>query len=96
MEPVPAPAEVKGRKHPRLAINNRGEVVFVWPEATGWQRGGSFARQLYDRSGRPTSDKGAMRGIPAWSFSARVINPKSEVWPEPDVAFDLNSTLLRE
>src|SRR5215831_12503024 len=40
---IPAPGEGKGRKHPRVAINQNGEVLFVWTEGTGWQKGGSLA-----------------------------------------------------
>lgn len=74
IKPIQAPGQVKGRKHPRLAINDRGEVLFVWTEGMGWKRGGSLAWQLYDRSGRPTSEKGVMAGVPAWSFAAPAIN----------------------
>jgi hypothetical protein len=75
LDPMPAPGNAKGRKHPRLAINANGEMLFVWTEGTGWQRGGSVAWQLYDRSGQATSEKGLMAGIPAWSFAAPAVNP---------------------
>ena len=69
-----APGNAKGRKHPRLAINRNGETLFVWTEGTGWQRGGSVAWQLYDRSGQPTAEKGFTAGLPAWSFAAPAAN----------------------
>jgi len=72
--PIPAPGDAKGRKHPRVAINERGEVLFVWTEGTGWQRGGSLAWQVYDRSGQPTSEKRAASGVPAWSFAAPAVD----------------------
>ncbi|MGH9630039.1 MAG: hypothetical protein ACRD7E_17115 [Bryobacteraceae bacterium] len=74
IQPAPAPGAAKGRKHPRVAINEAGEVLIVWTEGTGWQRGGSFAWQLYDRSGQPTAEKGIAAGIPTWSFAAPAAN----------------------
>lgn len=72
---IPAPGHGKNRKHPRLAVNNRGEVLLVWTEGTGWQKGGSFAWQVFDRSGRPVSELGQAPGIPAWSFAAAAVRP---------------------
>ncbi len=74
LEPVRAPGGAKGRKHPRLAVNDKGELLFVWTEGTGWQRGGSVAWQQYDHSGRATSEHGSVGGLPAWSFAAPVAN----------------------
>ena len=71
-DPIAAPGEAKGRKHPRLAVNDRGEVLLVWTEGTGWQKGGSFAYQLYDRAGKPTTETKQLPGIPTWSFAAAV------------------------
>jgi hypothetical protein len=69
-QPIGAPGEGKGRKHPRIAVNPHGEVLLLWTEGTGWQRGGSLAWQLYDRSGRPIGDKRQLPGVPTWSFAA--------------------------
>jgi hypothetical protein len=69
-QPIPAPGEAKGRKHPRMAMNQRGETLLIWTEGTGWQRGGSLAWQLFDRQGKALSEKGTMAGVPAWSFAA--------------------------
>jgi hypothetical protein len=69
-QPLAAPGEGKGRKHPRLAVNQNGEVLFVWTEGTGWQKGGSLAWQMYDPSGQATATKGQHPGIPTWSFAA--------------------------
>jgi hypothetical protein len=71
-DPMAAPGEGKGRKHPRLAVNQRGEVLLVWTEGTGWQKGGSFAYQQYDRVGRPIAETKLVPGIPTWSFAAAV------------------------
>jgi hypothetical protein len=53
-----------------VAINQNGEVLLAWTEGTGWQKGGSLAYQLYDRTGRATTEKAQHPGIPAWSFAA--------------------------
>jgi hypothetical protein len=69
-KPMAAPGDGKGRKHPRLAMNSRGETMLIWTEGTGWQRGGSLAWQLFDRDGMPLGDQGSAPGVPAWSFGA--------------------------
>jgi hypothetical protein len=74
-QPIAAPGEGKGRKHPRVAANENGEVLLVWTEGTGWQKGGSLAWQLYDRSGLPTSEKKQLPGVPTWSFAAAIARP---------------------
>jgi hypothetical protein len=80
-EPTAAPREGKGRKHPRLAVNGKGEVLLVWTEGAGHQTGGSLAYQLYDPAGRPTTEAGQLPGIPALSFAAPV--------PMPDNGFSI-------
>ena len=67
---ISAPGEGKGRKHPRLAANNRGEILMAWTEGTGWQRSGSVAWQIFDAQGKPLGEKGTSAGVPAWSFAA--------------------------
>jgi hypothetical protein len=74
-DPIPAPGEGKGRKHPRLAVNAKGEVLFVWTEGTGWQTGGSLGYQVYDQRGRPTDEAKRLLGIPTWSFAAAIAAP---------------------
>lgn len=71
-DPIAAPGESKGRKHPRLAVNHRGDILLVWTEGTGWQKGGSLAYQLYDEAGRPIGESSHVPGIPTWSFAAAV------------------------
>src|SRR5215813_9067038 len=56
--PIPAPGVSGTRKHPRLAVNSAGEVLFVWTEGTAWSRGGSLAWQVFDRTGKPAIVKG--------------------------------------
>ena len=74
-KPIAAPGEGKGRKHPRLAMNSRGETILLWTEGTGWQRGGSLAWQVFDRNGSPIGAKGSAPGAPTWSFGAVAARP---------------------
>ena len=71
-DPIVAPGEGKGRKHPRLAGNEKGEVLLVWTEGTGWQKGGSLAYQIYDLAGKPRGETQQLPGILTWSFAAAV------------------------
>ncbi len=67
--PQAAPGAGRGRKHPALAFNAKGEMLLAWTEGTGWQKGGSLAWQVFDKAGKPTEDKGrAERGIPVWGL----------------------------
>jgi hypothetical protein len=75
--PPSSPAGGRGnRKHPAVAGNARGETILVWTEGTGWQKGGSLAWQLFDRSGHPVGPEGRMEdGIPVWSLAPVVARP---------------------
>lgn len=73
-EPIVAPGEGK-RKHPRVAVNQKGDVLLVWTEGTGWNKGGSLAWQVYDRSGKPMGENKQLPGIPTWSFAAAIVKP---------------------
>src|SRR5436190_11805286 len=72
---IAAPGDAGTRKHPRLAVNANGEMLFVWTEGTAWSRGGSLAWQAFDRGGKPTPVKGLSPGIPVWSFAAPIARP---------------------
>jgi hypothetical protein len=74
-KPIAAPGEGKARKHPRLAINSRGETILLWTEGMGWQHGGSLAWQLFDGNGKPIGAKGSAPGVPVWSFGAVAARP---------------------
>jgi hypothetical protein len=74
-EPVAAPGVGKGRKHPVVAGNDRGETILVWTEGMGWNRGGSVAWQVFDRDGKPTADTGRADGVPTWSLVAVFARP---------------------
>lgn len=68
-KPQSAPGAGRERKHPALAVNGQGEMILVWTEGTGWQKGGALVWQVYDKSGKPTAEKGRIeRGIPVWGL----------------------------
>lgn len=60
------------QKHPAAAVNKSGQIVLVWAEGTGWQKGGAVAWRVYDSQGHPTSVSGRKEGLPAWSLPAAV------------------------
>lgn len=66
---LPAVGPLQGAKHPRIAINDRGEALVVWTDGTGWQKGGALAWQMFDADGQPTIDQGRRDAIPAWSYA---------------------------
>ena len=74
--PIAPPGGRGNRKHPAVAGNARGETILVWTEGTGWQKGGSLAWQVFDRSGRPVGPEGRIeRGVPVWSLATVVARP---------------------
>ena len=75
---APKPTRIEsapGAKHPALAVNAKGEMLVAWTEGTGWQRGGDLAWQVFDATGRPTSENGSRPGIPVWSYAAAYARP---------------------
>ncbi|MFO0842327.1 MAG: sialidase family protein [Gemmataceae bacterium] len=74
-DPIAAPGAGKGRKHPALAANARGETLFAWTEGTGWKRGGSVAWQVYDQDGKPSAERGRADGVPVWGLVAAFVRP---------------------
>lgn len=73
--PVGAPGAAEGRKHPVVALNGKGELLFAWTEGTGWNRGGALAWQVYDAAGRP-QEQGRLPGaIPVWGLAAAAARP---------------------
>lgn len=67
---IPAPGAAKGRKHPALARQRDGRVLFAWSEGTGWNRGGSIHWQLFDAAAGPQGAPGQADGLPPWSLPA--------------------------
>ena len=67
--PQTPPRAGKGGKHPALAFNGKGEMILVWAEGTGWNRGGALAWQVYDKAGKATAERGRRDGgIPVWGL----------------------------
>ena len=64
----------RARKHPALAVSAQGETILVWTEGTGWQKGGALAFQIFDKTGKPISEKNARIDgrIPVWGLAAVV------------------------
>jgi hypothetical protein len=74
--PRAVPGHSGNRKHPALAVNRNGDVIVVWTEGTGWNRGGDLAWQVYDKAGHATAESGRRRGaIPVWGLPAVVAQP---------------------
>jgi len=73
--PVAAPGTGHNRKYPSLAVNARGETLFVWTEDMAWKKGGSAAWQAYDGDLRPESAAGKTEGVPAWGLVAAFARP---------------------
>lgn len=67
---IAAPGEAKGRKHPALAVQRDGRVLFAWSEGTGWNKGGSLHWQEFDARGKALGMPGKADGLPAWSLPA--------------------------
>jgi hypothetical protein len=71
-----APAgDGKNRKHPRLAVNEAGQMLLVWTEETGWNRGGSVAWQVLDEQLKPIGRAGRAEGLPVWGTAAAFPTP---------------------
>jgi hypothetical protein len=69
---IAAPREGAKRKHPAVAANSNGQVLLVWAEGTGWQKGGSLGWQLFDAAGKPVGEEGHAPGVPVWGLSSVV------------------------
>jgi len=58
------------RKHSALAANSAGQILLVWTEGTGWNKGGSIAWQIYDASGEAQGEVGHAPDLPVWGSPA--------------------------
>ncbi|MCI0747572.1 MAG: BNR repeat-containing protein [Verrucomicrobia subdivision 3 bacterium] len=68
-EPIQPSGQGK-RRHPAVAANKNGEILLVWAEGTGWERGGAVGWQLFDKNRKPAGEPGRRDGVPVWSFAA--------------------------
>ena len=74
--PIAPSGPARGRKHPAVAASPNGEIILVWTEGTGWQKGGALAWQVFDRSGKPRGEQGRLEaGIPVWGLATVVARP---------------------
>jgi hypothetical protein len=73
--PIGAPGTGNNRKYPALAVNKRGETLFVWTEDMAWKKAGSAAWQVYDRDMKPEGPAGRADGVPMWSLVAAYSRP---------------------
>jgi hypothetical protein len=62
------PGNGTNRKHPALAFNKNGDMILVWTEGTGWERGGALAWQVYDKNMQPTESGSRAGAIPVWGL----------------------------
>lgn len=71
-----APGTGSNRKHPAVALNDKGEALLAWTEDTGWNKGGTLVWQVFDHLGRPVEGRSGKRaGLPVWSVPAVVVGP---------------------
>lgn len=78
-QPIAPPGRPGARKHPAVAGNASGDIILVWTEGTGWQKGGALAWQVFDPSGQPVGEQGLIEGgIPVWGLASVVARPDSE------------------
>lgn len=73
--PVSPPGDANRRKFPVMATNERGQMILVWTEGMGWQKGGSVAWQLFEEAGKPLGKLGRADGVPTWSLVAVFARP---------------------
>jgi hypothetical protein len=74
--PIAAPGQSHDRKHPTIAANADGQVLLAWVERTGWNRGGSLAWQVFDKTGQPIiGASGTAADVPVWGAPAAFATP---------------------
>lgn len=74
--PIAAPGRSHDRKHPAIAANAEGQVLLAWVERTGWNRGGSLAWQVFDKTDRPIAEpSGGATDVPIWGAPAAFATP---------------------
>jgi hypothetical protein len=79
--PISPPGDPIRRKFPVMASNSRSQMILVWTEGMGWQKGGSVAWQVFNGKGKSLGDMGRADGVPTWSLVA--------VFARPDGSFTI-------
>jgi hypothetical protein len=75
--PQDIPSAARDSKHPAVAIDAAGNILIAWAVGTGWEKGGSVAWQVFDRSLKPIQEtNGRADGLPAWSRPAAFASPR--------------------
>ena len=65
-------------KHPRVAMNKRGDVLLTWVESAGWGEKGVLACQLFNAKGEPMGAPVRRPELPAWSFAAPFVTAEGK------------------
>lgn len=60
------------RKHPSIAVNQAGDRLIAWTEGTGWNRGGTLAWRLTDRTGAQLAATEQAGPVPVWGLVSAV------------------------
>lgn len=76
-----APGPGRARRLPAVALNGEGQLLLVWTEGTGWEKGGDLAWQLFDMHDRALGKMARGKNVPVWSFAA--------AWAERDGSFGI-------
>lgn len=56
------------RKHPSVAVNQAGDTLTAWTEGTGWNRGGTVAWRLTNRSRVELAADATAGPVPVWGL----------------------------
>jgi hypothetical protein len=68
-------ANSPGEKNPIAVTNGAGQMLVLWTEGTGWQKGGAVVWRILDSQRNLTGSRGRQDGVPVWSFAAAVSRP---------------------
>ncbi len=75
-KPIAPTGPGRGRKHPSIAVNSKGQILLAWAEGTGWQHGGDLVWQAFEADGTSIGEPTRVaKGIPAWGLPAAVALP---------------------
>lgn len=74
--PTSVPGAGTKRKHPAIAVNQRGEYLVAWTEGTTWGKGGSLVWQVFAADGKQMPNgAGRADDLPPWSIPAAFVAP---------------------